>query len=93
MPPFADHELEVRWAAQPAPRSVRVPASDDAVTVYALEVTPAPLGESFENGARFLLLPARTEVTAHCRLRAWDADPGFRPASLFPGAASVGPRP
>ena len=89
MPPFVERELEIRWAAADAPREVPVPASDAAITIYEFELDPQPLGERFEDGRRYLLLPAGTEVTGRCHLRAWGPAPIPAPAALFPGATSI----
>lgn len=86
-PPYEERGVIAEYGP-PAAGRVRVPASDEAIVVQRMETDPEPAGESFEDGARFLLVPAGCErFVVRCRYRVYRAGSAFpSPSSLFPGA-------
>jgi len=99
LPPHRDVDVWIEWdpalsASGEQDGWVAVPASSDTLTVYALELDPPAVAESFGQGQRRLQLPAGTAVRARCRLRDWGLPgaegPQFRTLDeLFPQATTV----
>ncbi|HLU39318.1 MAG TPA: hypothetical protein VK081_08020 [Planctomycetota bacterium] len=94
-PPSVIESMDVEYAFAPgAPRAIEVPASNAEITVLELAVEPAPHGERFERGHRYLLLPLDCkEAKVRCRVQRWageqPADLTAPYAELFPGARRI----
>ena len=68
---------------------IEVPVSGPDLTILELLVDPVPLREHFQDGHRWLDLPAACpRALVHCRYRAYAGADGRvpPPAALFPGA-------
>ena len=86
-PPLVEGEVAVDYRV-PTDQLVEVPVSSPEFVLLSLQVDPAPVGERWRSGRRFLQAPDGCEhLTVRCRYRAYDAPSGpIDVARLFPGS-------
>jgi hypothetical protein len=94
--PAHDQEVTVVYELTQGARPLRIPASDDHLTVLDLRAEPAGAREVFTDGRRSLLPPAVDRLVLRCRYRllprfdtAGRMLPPPTPHELFPGATSI----
>ena len=89
MPPFRDERAVVRYDLRDGVRSIRLPASDDSLTLHDLVLEPSGLVPVHRDGERWLFPPIDVDhVLVRANYRVWPrADGRLRDAAqIFPDA-------
>jgi hypothetical protein len=86
-PPFADHDVELRYVVPPD-GCLFLPVTAGDVVLQRLTIEPAPLGERSWSGGRQLRFTPGTAVTVCATLRSYGSDQRAprSVSELFPGS-------
>ena len=87
-----DHDVVAEFVV-PADGRLAVPSSGARLRIDALELSPAPVGERFDDGGRWFPYAPGTRVAVRMRFRAFavDGEPPCSPERALPGALRVQP--